>query len=459
MAEGRTMINTGKNREHWANRAGFILAAAGSAIGLGNIWRFPYMTGEHGGAAFMLLYLLAILLLGYPLIVTEIVLGRASQRDPVGVFKVLAPNTPWWLVGALGVFTGFVILSYYAVVAGWSLAYIYKVVIATSNPGIDHASIFKNHISGVWEPIIWQAVFMIMTVGIIAAGVVKGIQRWSTILMPILFVLLVILIIRAITLPGAEEGLAYYLKPDFSKVTGRTLLAALAQAFFSLSLGMGALITYGSYLNEKDEIPASAAWVAGLDTGVALLAGFALFPAIFALGFKPGAGPGLAFITLPAVFAQMPLGTIFGVLFFFLLGIAALTSAISLLEVVTAWLIDEKGWSRRKAAACMGVVIFIVGLPATLGYSVWKDFSFPGLNTDLLDTYDWFANSLFLPVGGFFMAVFTGYAWGIKHAVHEVNKGHKAFAVGTWWTLLIRYFVPVMIFFILAIGIYDTFVK
>ncbi len=222
---------------------------------------------------------------------------------------------------------------------------------------------------------------------------------------------------------------------------------------------MGALITYGSYLNEKDEIPASAAWVAGLDTGVALLAGFALFPAIFALGFKPGAGPGLAFITLPAVFAQMPLGTIFGVLFFFLLGIAALTSAISLLEVVTAWLIDEKGWSRRKAAACMGVVIFIVGLPATLGYSVWKDFSFPGLNTDLLDTYDWFANSLFLPVGGFFMAVFTGYAWGIKHAVHEVNKGHKAFAVGTWWTLLIRYFVPVMIFFILAIGIYDTFVK
>src|SRR5690606_23132315 len=184
--------------------------------------------------------LLAILLLGYPLIVTEIVLGRASQRDPVGDFKVLAPNTPWWLVGALGVFTGFVILSYYAVVAGWCLAYIYKVVIATSNPGIDHASIFKIHISGVCEPFIWQAVFMIITVCIIAAGVVKVIHRWSTILMPILFVLLIILIVRSVTLPGASEGLAYYLNPDFSKVTGRTLLAALAQAFFSLSLGMGA---------------------------------------------------------------------------------------------------------------------------------------------------------------------------------------------------------------------------
>lgn len=453
------MADLKKKREHWATRAGFILAASGSAIGLGNIWRFPYMTGEHGGAAFMLIYLMAVLLLGYPLIMNEMILGRAAQRDPVGVFKVLAPNSPWWLVGALGVFTGFVILSYYAVVAGWSLAYVYKVVVAASTPGIDHAAVFKNHISSVWEPIIWQALFMLITVSIIAAGVVKGIQRWSTILMPILFALLVILIVRSVTLPGAGEGLVYYLNPDFSKVTGRTLLAALAQAFFSLSLGMGAIMTYGSYLSNKDEIPANAAWVAGLDTAVALLAGFALFPAIFALGFEPGAGPGLAFITLPAVFAQMPLGAVFGVLFFFLLGIAALTSAISLLEVVTAWLIDEKGWARKKAAVCMGMVIFIVGLPATLGYSVLKDFSFPGLNTDLLDTYDWFANSIFLPVGGFLMALFSGYVWGINRAISEANKGRKAVTVGKWWALLIRYLVPVMIFFIMAVGIYDTFIK
>jgi len=457
--EEEIMADLKKKREHWATRAGFILAASGSAIGLGNIWRFPYMTGEHGGAAFMLIYLMAVLLLGYPLIMNEMILGRAAQRDPVGVFKVLAPNSPWWLVGALGVFTGFVILSYYAVVAGWSLAYIYKVVVAASTPGIDHAGVFKNHISSVWEPIIWQALFMIITVSIIAAGVVKGIQRWSTILMPILFALLIILIVRSVTLPGAGEGLVYYLNPDFSKVTGRTLLAALAQAFFSLSLGMGAIMTYGSYLSDKDEIPANAAWVAGLDTAVALLAGFALFPAIFALGFEPGAGPGLAFITLPAVFAQMPLGAVFGVLFFFLLGIAALTSAISLLEVVTAWLIDEKGWDRKKAAVCMGLVIFVVGLPATLGYSVLKDFSFPGLNTDLLDTYDWFANSIFLPVGGFLMALFSGYVWGINRAISEANKGRMAITVGKWWALLIRYVVPVLIFFIMAVGIYDTFIK
>lgn len=453
------MIHPDKKREHWATRTGFVLAAAGSAVGLGNIWRFPYITGEHGGAAFMLIYLIAILLLGYPLIMNEMILGRAAQRDPVGVFKVLAPHSPWWLVGALGVFTGFIILSYYAVVAGWSLAYIYKVVLATSLSGVDHAAVFKNHISNVWEPIIWQAVFLILTVSIIASGVVKGIQKWSTILMPILFVLLIILIIRSVTLPGASEGLLYYLNPDFSKVTGRTLLAALAQAFFSLSLGMGALITYGSYLNDRDEIPVNAAWVCGLDTGVALLAGFALFPAIFALGFEPGAGPGLAFITLPAVFAQMPLGGLFGVLFFALLGIAALTSAISLLEVVTAWLIDEKEWPRKKAAIFLGMVIFAVGLPATLGYSVLKDFSFPGLNTDLLDTYDWFSNSLLLPVGGLMAALFTGYVWGIKHAIHEANKGHKAMTVGQWWMLLIRYVIPVLIIFIMAVGLYDTFLK
>ncbi len=453
------MNNANKKREHWATRAGFVLATAGSAVGLGNIWRFPYMTGEHGGAAFILIYLVAVLLLGYPLVVNEMVLGRAAQRDPVGVFKVLAPNSPWWLVGALGVFTGFIILSYYAVVAGWSLAYIYKVVVATVVPGIDHARVFQDHVGSVWEPILWQALFLILTVGIIAAGVVKGIQRWSMVLMPVLFVLLLVLIVRSVTLPGAGEGLAYYLRPDFSKVTGRTLLAALAQAFFSLSLGMGAIMTYGSYLDDKDEIPSNAMMVGGLDTGVALLAGFALFPAIFALGFEPGAGPGLAFITLPAVFAQMPLGAFFGVLFFILLGIAALTSAISLLEVVTAWLMDEKDWSRKRAAVVMGLVIFIVGLPATLGYSVLKDFSFPGLNKDLLDTYDWISNSILLPVGGFMMAIFTGYVWGAKHAIAEVNKGHKRFMIGQGWALLIRYVVPVLIFFIMVVGIYDTFFR
>ena len=444
-------------REQWASRLGFILAAAGSAVGLGNIWRFPYMTGENGGAAFIVIYLCAVFLLGYPLMVNETVLGRASHRDPVGAFKVLAPGSPWWLLGALGVFTGFIILSYYVVVAGWSLAYIYKVVIAVYTPGINHETFFKSHITSLWEQIIWSAVFMLLTIGIIAAGVVNGIQRWSLILMPVLFVIMIILIIRSVTLPGASEGLLYYLKPDFSQVSGRTFLAALSQAFFSLSLGMGVFITYGSYLKDHDQIPGSTAWIVGLDTLFALMAGFAIFPAVFALGFQPGSGPGLVFITLPAVFAQMPLGIVFGVLFFVLLAIAALTSAISLLEVVTAWLIDEKGWTRKKASAWMGLVIFIVGIPATLGYSVLSGVSFPGLGTDILDTYDWFANSVFLPVGGLFAAIFTGYVWGAQKGIDEANKGATGFHIGKLWRFLICYVVPILIAGIMIMGIYDSF--
>ena len=446
-------------REQWASRLGFILAAAGSAIGLGNIWRFPYMTGENGGAAFIVIYLLAVFLLGYPLMVNETVLGRASQRDPVGAFKAIAPGSPWWLVGALGVFTGFIILSYYIVVAGWALAYIYKVVIAVCTPGINHEAVFKSHITGLWEPIIWAAVFMIMTIGIIAAGVVNGIQRWSLILMPVLFLIMIVLIIRSVTLPGASAGLAYYLNPDFSEVSGRTVLAALSQAFFSLSLGMGVFITYGSYLKDHDEIPSSTAWVVGLDTMVALMAGFAIFPAVFALGFQPGAGPGLVFITLPAVFAQMPFGIFFGVLFFILLAIAALTSSISLLEVVTAWLIDEKGWPRKKASVVMGAIMFVVGLPAALGYNLLSGVSFPGLGTDILDTYDWFANSVFLPVGGLFAAIFTGYVWGTDKAIAEANRGKIGLSVGKLWRVLIRYVVPLLIIGIMMMGIYDSFGK
>lgn len=450
-------MNTGTNgREHWATRTGFILAASGSAIGLGNIWRFPYMTGEHGGAAFIVIYLIAVCLIGYPLLVNETIIGRVSQRNPVGAFKTLAPGSPWWLVGALGVFTGFVILSYYAVVAGWSLAYIFKVITVSQGAGIDNAEVFSRHISNIWQPIGWQALFMILTIAVISAGVVKGIQRCVTILMPIFFVLLVLLILRAVTLPGAGEGIAYYLKPDFSEVTGRTLLGAVSQAFFSLSLGMGVFITYGSYLHEKDEIPNSSGAIVGLDTVVALLAGFAIFPAVFALGFEPGAGPGLVFITLPAVFAQMPFGTFFGLLFFFLLSIAALTSALSLLEVVTAWLIDERGWHRKKASVVMGVTIFLVGLPASLGYSVFNCFSLPFFEIDLLDTYDLLANSILLPLGGLLTAIFVGYVWGTEKAIKEASKGSTGFTIGKWWAVLIRYVVPIIIAAIMVTGILDS---
>ena len=363
-------------------------------------------------------------------------------------------------MGALGVFTGFVILSYYAVVAGWSLAYIDKVVVAASTPAIDHAGVFKNHISNVWEPIIWQALFMIITVSIIAAGVVKGIQRWSTILMPILFALLIILIVRSVTCPARRRSLSILPESGFQQGDGvERCLQPWHRPFFPSSWGMGAIMTYGSYLSDKDEIPANAAWVAGLDTAVARLAGFALFPAIFASGFRARSRTGSCIHYLARRLRADAPGRRFRVLFFFLLW--ALPPDFRHLASGSGdgGLIDEKGWARKKAAVCMGLVIFVVGLPATLGYSVLKDFSFPGLNTDLLDTYDWFANSIFLPVGGFLMALFSGYVWGINRAISEANKGRMAITVGKWWALLIRYVVPVLIFFIMAVGIYDTFIK
>ncbi|MTI85464.1 MAG: sodium-dependent transporter [Firmicutes bacterium] len=444
-----------KQRENWTSRVGFILAAAGSAIGLGNIWRFPFMTGKNGGAVFLVLYLLAILLIGFPVLINEMIIGRKTHRNPVGAFKALAPGTPWWLVGALGVFSGFVILSYYSVVAGWSLAYIYKTVAGGLNANVDFASIFSAHISNVIEPIIWHFIFMFLTIAVVAAGIVKGIQRSVKVLMPLLFILLIVLIGRAVTLPGAAEGLVFYLKPDSSAITPRTLLDAISQAFFTLSVGMGCIITYGSYMRDEDQIPGSAASVVGLDTLVAFMAGFAIFPAVFALGFTPNAGPGLTFITLPAVFAEMPMGILFGALFFSLLAIAALTSAFSLLEVVVAWLVDEYRWSRARASTLLGVFIFLAGIPASLGYSSLSGFNF--LGKDLLDTYDWFANSIFLPLGGLLTAIFTGYVWGARKSAEEGNRNLRRHFLGAWWGVWFRYVIPVIIVVIMVVGIYDTF--
>ncbi len=443
-----------KDREQWTSRLGFILAATGSAVGLGNIWRFSYVAGVNGGALFLILYTAFILLVGYPLMVTEISVGKITSRNPVGAFKALSEGTPWWLVGALGVFAGFIILSFYSIVAGWSLAYVIKAVRGFGSD-MDFAGTFVGHISSVWPPIIWHGIFMLITIGLIAMGVVNGIQRASKILMPVLFGLLLILIIRSITLPGAGEGIAFYLKPDLSELSFNTILAAIGQAFFSLSLGMGAMITYGSYLKDKEDVNGSAAWIAGLDSAVAILAGFAIFPAVFALNMDPAAGPGLAFITIPAVFAQMPLGYFFGILFFILLSVAAVTSAISLLEVVVAWVVDEKGWSRKKAALMLGGVIFLLGIPATLGYSLLSGVSFFGL--DILDTYDLIASEITLPLGGLLMALFVGIKWKARSVREFANSAPGMIKIGKWYDVLITYLIPVMVGFVLIFGLISKF--
>ncbi|MFW6280374.1 MAG: sodium-dependent transporter [Halanaerobium sp.] len=440
-------------RENWTSKFGFILAAAGSAIGLGNIWRFPYVTGSNGGAIFLIIYLAAIILIGYPVLISEMAIGRKTEKNPIGAFKKLAPNTPWWLVGALGVLAGFVILSYYSVIAGWGLAYIFKSIGGFSAEA-NFASIFTNHISGISAPILWHLIFMFMTVAIVGTGVVKGIQKFVKILMPLLFVILLFLILRSVTLEGAAEGLRYYLMPNLNEISVQTFIDAISQAFFTLSLGMGAMITYGSYLSRDESITDSASYVLIFDTGVAVLAGFAIFPAVFAFGLDPASGPGLTFITLPAVFSQMPLGSFFAVLFFALLTIAALTSAISLLEVVVAYFVDEFEYNRKKISYIIGFIIFLVGIPPLLGYSTMSDFSFLGM--DLLDSYDWISNNILLPTGGLMTAIFIGHYWGVDKAVEEANLNSKRLKIGSLYSFLIKYIVPAAIAIIMLFSISQT---
>lgn len=448
------MKNNLNQRENWSSRLGFILAAAGSAVGLGNIWRFPYITGTNGGAAFLLIFLVAVVLIGYPLMVTEMTLGKKTHRNPIGAFKSLAPNTPWWLVGGLSVFTALAILSYYSVIAGWSLSYIFK-AISGFTPDMAFGEVFAQHISGIGIPIIWHAIFMVITVGVISAGVVSGIQKAAKTLMPILFILLVVLVVRSVTLKGAAEGLEFYLSPDFSKLTAQSILDAIGQAFFTLSLGMGAIITYGSYLSDDENVGDNAAYVAIFDTLIAVMAGFAIFPALFALtDVAPDAGPGLTFITLPAVFAEMPLGSLFGFLFFLLLSIAALTSAISLLETGVAWIVDEKNINRKKAAIILGIIVFVVGIPPVLGYSAWDSFSFLGF--DILDTYDWIANNVFLPLGGLLTSLFAGYVWKSRKVRGEANKVSGLINIGKWYGFLIKIVVPIAIAVVMVVTIFQT---
>ncbi|ACB84290.1 sodium-dependent transporter [Natranaerobius thermophilus] len=441
-------------REQWKSKLGFVLAAAGSAVGLGNVWRFPFVTGEEGGAAFLIIYIIAIIIIGYPLMVTEISLGRHTQRNPVGAFKSIAPNTPWWLVGALSVLTGFVILSYYSVIAGWSLSYIVK-SLAGFPIGIEATEqLFGEHTTSLFEPIFYHFLFMAIVVGVISAGVVKGIQRVVTFLMPVLVVLLLAVVIRAVTLPGAGEGLAFLFRPDFSAVSWDTILAAIGQSFFTLSLGMGAILTYGSYLSKNDEIPNSSVQVIGADALIAIISGMAIFPAVFALGFDPGEGPGLVFVTLPAVFAEMPVGGLFGFLFFVLLSIAALTSAISLLEVVVAYFVDEKQWPRKKASATIGLVAFIVGLFPVLGYSALDHVTFMGM--DILDTYDFIADSIMLPLGGAMIAFFAGHVWGTRNVMEEANKSATGIRIGDWAAPLLKYIIPIGVIIVMIVGIIET---
>jgi NSS family neurotransmitter:Na+ symporter len=459
------MATSTTEREQWGSRLGFVLAAAGSAIGLGNIWRFPYVAGENGGAAFVFVYLICIAFICVPYLFAELALGRNSQKNPVGAIDAIKKNTPWKLVGGLCVLTGVSILSYYGVVAGWAFGYIFKDLVA---PATESSTFFSSFIAEPTVVIPLLGLFILLTVSVVAGGVEDGIERWAKVLMPVLLVLMFVVIFRSVTLPGAGAGLDFYLNPDFSKIDGTVVLEALGQAFFSLSLGMGAMITYGSYLPKRENLLVSGGYVALFDTGIALLAGFMIFPAVFAMGQDPSEGAALVFVVLPEVFDAMPLGTFVGAMFFVLLSIAALTSTVSLLEVVVSYFVDETSWSRKKSVWLVGGFTFALGLPSALaqgGVGALTDMSWLvgdqlfGTDPGFLDIMDFIWGNLSLALGALLLSVFVGWVWGVQGAIEELQQGDDGMfdgALVSVWTFFLRFVCPLFIFVIVGRIVWDA---
>ena len=455
-----SMSASSDDRGQWGSKLGFIMAAAGSAVGLGNIWRFPYVTGENGGAAFVLVYLVCVFLIGVPLLYVELALGRASGRNPVGAFQKTKPGTPFMFTGILCLMACFFVLTYYGVIAGWTISFAWSQI--TQTP-----LVFSEYIAKPGTVLPVFAGFIALTIWIVSAGVEKGIEKWSKILMPVLFVMMLVIIGRSLTLEGASKGISYYLNPDFSKIDGKVVLMALGQAFFSLSVGWGLMITYGSYMPKSQNIVSNGLWVASADTLVAILAGFMVFPAVFAFGMDPGAGPGLTFVTLPKVFAQMTAGWVFGAIFFCLLSVAAVTSSISMLEVPVSYFVDDKPKARKKAAIMVGIFAFLIGIPSAMangGSEFFSNIELMG-KTGFLDIMDQVFGTLCLIVISLSLSIYVGWIWKTEPAVKEISEGCPWFtqpmvagiSPAQIWAFFVKYICPVVISLVLvnALGLFD----
>jgi NSS family neurotransmitter:Na+ symporter len=456
----------------WSSRIVFVLAATGSAVGLGNIWKFPYITGENGGGAFVVVYLLCIAAIGIPIMMAEIMLGRRGRQSPINTMATLAreegAHPAWSLIGWSGVLAGFFILSYYSVIAGWALAYVVRAA-AGAFQGLDSTGIqtmFNGLVEDPERVLAWHTLFMLMSMVVVARGVRAGLEKAVTFLMPALFVLLIVMVGYAMNTGFFEQGLAFLFQPDFSKVfyqcrtvagieqcelSGSPVLVALGHAFFTLSLGMGAIMVYGSYMPKKNSIAGSTLLIAFLDTLVALVAGMAIFPIVFANGLEPGAGPGLIFQTLPIAFGAMPAGHLFGTLFFVLLVFAAWSSAISLIEPAVAWLVENRGMSRVRAAAWIGVTTWLLGLGSIFSFNIWSGQEFQLFGMTFFDLLDYLAANIMLPLGGLFIALFAG--WSMARASSQGEFAMRETAYKLWWAL-IRYVSPlaVILVFLNAIG-------
>lgn len=446
------------SRSNFGSKFGTVATAAGSAVGLGNIWKFPYEAGQNGGGAFLLIYILCVLLFGLPIMISEFAIGRRARANVAGAFRKLSGTRSWGIVGLLGVITAFLILGFYFVVAGWSLEYVYQ---AASNAFVgktptDLSQAFVNFSTDTFQPLFWTVIFICANAFVLLAGVEKGIERISKILMPFLVLILILLSIRAITMPNGSAGLQFFFAPDFSKITPNVILSALGQAFFSLSLGMGCMVTYGSYIRKDNNLTKTALHVTSVDTLIAILAGVAIFPAVFSLGINPAQGPELVFITLPNVFTHMAGGYIWAILFFLLLAIAALTSTISLQEVITAYVSEEFKLQRKKVIVGSSVVLIIVSSLCSLSLGVGSKLTIGGMR--LFDLFDFTSSKLFLPLGGLLISIFIGWFYNPKKIRDEIsNQGKLSTKLFPVYYFLMRYFVPIAIIaiFLNELGLFN----
>ncbi|MED4615138.1 hypothetical protein CN367_21355 [Priestia megaterium] len=430
--------------EQWTSKLGFILASAGSAIGIGAIWKLPYVAGTSGGGAFFLLFILFTAIIGLPLLLAEFVLGRHTQKEAIRAYDAVAPGSLWKGIGYLGVITCFILLSFYSVVGGWILQYIFASVTGQLNGVSDYGSLFNSTIANPTSAVISQFVFLLLTIVVVARGIQNGIEKANKILMPALFILFIIIIIRSLTLDGAMEGVSFFLYPDFSKLTSQTILFAMGQAFFSLSVGVSVMVTYSSYLSKQQNLPKSAISISALNILISLLAGLAIFPAVFSMGVKPTEGPGLLFIVLPSIFEQLPFGIMFQTFFLALFLFATLTSAFSMLEIIVASLAKGEQHKRIKLSWISGLLIFVVGIPSALSYGLLSDVSIFGKS--IFDAFDFLVSNILMPLGALLIAIFV--PWKMKKDVLIEEFKHGSANVKRWfslWLLAIRYIAPVLI--------------
>lgn len=443
-------------QEQWTSKLGFILAAAGSAIGLGAIWKFPYVAGTNGGAIFFLIFILLTIFIGAPILIAEFAIGRRTQKDAISAYRELAPRSPWQLLGYLGVVASIILLSFYSVVGGWILSYLWRSFTGAFSglSQAEYGSLFENTIGNPVEAVIAQLIFMLLTIWVVRGGVQKGIEKANKYMMPALFILFIVLAFRSMTLPGASMGIEFLLKPDFSHISAKTLLLALGQSFFALSVGISVMVTYASYLSKKEHIVKSAFSVVGLNILISLLAGLVIFPAVFALGFEPTAGPGLVFVVLPAVFNEIVFGGFFFSIFLILLLFATLTSAFSILEIVVSVLVKNDARKRKKASWLAGMVIFIVGIPSALSFGSLADITIAGRS--IFDFADFLVSNISLPLGAFFISWFVGYRIPKQMVKVELESGTKGLGfLFDMWYFAIRFIVPIgiLLVFLNSIGL------